>query len=147
MAAMARDVAAPIPRVPPVTSAVRPDSGRSELMRSPCFLCQNPDTCLELLDQHPGLSNAALARDAFVTRQSMNVVLRNLEAAGLLSRPASSDHGRALPAHLTAAGAARLDAARDAVFAVQRRLIEAVPPQRRATLLADLDGMAAALGG
>ena len=103
--------------------------------------------CLELLDQRPGLSNAALARAAFVTRQSMNVVLRNLETAGLLSRPAATDHGRALPAHLTTAGRARLDAARGAVFAVQRRMIEAVPLQRQAALLADLDRMAVALDG
>ena len=30
--------------------------------------------CLELLDQRPGLTNAELARGAFVSRQSMNVV-------------------------------------------------------------------------
>jgi hypothetical protein len=32
--------------------------------------------CLELLDQHSGLSNAELARGAFVTRQSMQRDLR-----------------------------------------------------------------------
>ncbi|MBI0383279.1 MarR family transcriptional regulator, partial [Streptomyces albiflaviniger] len=57
--------------------------------------------CLELLDERPGLSNAELARSTFVTRQSMNVVLRGLQDADLISRPATTDHGRALPAHLT----------------------------------------------
>ena len=32
--------------------------------------------CLELLAQRPGLSNSELARGAFVTRQSMNVLLQ-----------------------------------------------------------------------
>ncbi|WP_189297971.1 MarR family winged helix-turn-helix transcriptional regulator [Streptomyces albospinus] len=103
--------------------------------------------CLELLDERPGLSNAELARGAFVTRQSMNVVLRGLQDAGLISRPATTDHGRALPAHLTAEGRSRLDAARSAVYAIERRMVEAVPQRRLAVLLADLDSMAGALGG
>src|SRR3954471_3186270 len=49
-------------------------------------------SCLELLDHQPGLSNAELARGTFVTRQSMNVVLRNLQDAGLITRPATTDH-------------------------------------------------------
>src|SRR3974390_1685122 len=60
--------------------------------------------CLELLDQHPGLSNAELARGAFVTRQAMNLVLRGLQEGGLVTRPPRAPHGRALPAPLTAAG-------------------------------------------
>src|SRR4028118_1939771 len=53
--------------------------------------------CLELLGQRPGLSNAELARGAFVTRQSMHGVLRGLQDRGLLTRPASAPHGRARP--------------------------------------------------
>ena len=41
--------------------------------------------CLELLAQRPGLSNSELARGAFVTRQSMNVLLQALERQGLSS--------------------------------------------------------------
>ncbi|MFD7665038.1 MarR family winged helix-turn-helix transcriptional regulator [Streptomyces sp. NPDC059788] len=103
-------------------------------------------SCLELLDEQPGLSNADLARGTFVTRQSMNVVLRGLQDAGLVSRPRTTDHGRALPAHLTEEGLDRLDAARGAVYAIERRMIDAIPQQRLAALLADLDRMAAALG-
>ena len=44
--------------------------------------------CLELLAQRPGLSNSELARGAFVTRQSMNVLLQGLERDGFVSRPA-----------------------------------------------------------
>ncbi|WP_262402190.1 MarR family winged helix-turn-helix transcriptional regulator [Actinomadura sp. CNU-125] len=103
--------------------------------------------CLELLDQRPGLSNAELARGAFVTRQSMNVVLRGLQDAGLVSRSATTDHGRALPAHLTAEGRGRLDTARSDVYTIESRMIAAVPPERLSALLADLDRMAEALGG
>lgn len=102
-------------------------------------------SCLELLDRRPGLSNADLARGTFVTRQSANVVLRGLEDAGLVARAATADHGRALPVHLTPAGRQRLHAARGAVYAIEGRMIKAVPPQRLTALLADLDTMAEAL--
>lgn len=103
-------------------------------------------SCLELLDERPGLSSAELARGTFVTRQSAHVVLRGLEDAGLLARAAQAGHGRALPVRLTPAGRERLHAARGAVYAVESRMIEAVPARRLAALLADLDTMAAALG-
>src|ERR1700735_3271443 len=53
--------------------------------------------CLELLAQRPGLSNSELARGAFVTRQSMNVLLQALERQGLVVRPAQAPVGRGLP--------------------------------------------------
>ncbi|MGW2259020.1 MarR family winged helix-turn-helix transcriptional regulator [Streptomyces sp. NPDC001780] len=102
-------------------------------------------SCLELLDERPGLSNADLARGTFVTRQSANVVLRGLKDAGLITRAATTDHGRALPVHLTPAGRRRLHAARAAVYAIEERMIEAIPAQRLAALLADLDTMSDAL--
>ncbi|MFE2180935.1 MarR family winged helix-turn-helix transcriptional regulator [Streptomyces sp. NPDC059455] len=112
-----------------------------------CGLTVPQYSCLELLDQRPGLSNAELARGTFVTRQSMNVVLRGLQDADLISRPATTDHGRALPAHLTEHGRERLDAARSAVYAIERTMVDALPQRRLAALLADLDRMAEALGG
>ena len=54
-------------------------------------------SCLELLAQRPGLSNSELARGAFVTRQSMNVLLQALERQGLVARPAQAPVGRVLP--------------------------------------------------
>ena len=36
-------------------------------------------SCLELPVQRPGLSNSELARGAFVTRQSMSVLLQTLQ--------------------------------------------------------------------
>lgn len=79
--------------------------------------------CLELLKQHPELSNAELARGMFVSRQSMNGVLQGLEERGLVTRPTSAARGRALPASLTAQGRRRLDAASGAVRAVEARML------------------------
>ena len=64
--------------------------------------------CLELLAQRPGLSNSELARGAFVTRQSMNVLLQALERQGLVVRPAQAPVGRVLPTKLTARGRRQL---------------------------------------
>ncbi|NWF31330.1 MarR family transcriptional regulator [Streptomyces sp. PKU-EA00015] len=102
-------------------------------------------SCLELLDEQPGLSNADLARGTFVTRQSANVVLRGLKDAGLITRPATADHGRALPVHLTPAGQQRLQAARSTVYAIEERMIKSIPVRRLTALLADLDTMTDAL--
>ena len=79
--------------------------------------------CLELLGQRPGQSNAELARGTFVTRQSMNQVLRGLQERGLVSRPATAAHGRALPTQLTPDGQRVLRTASTAVARVQRRML------------------------
>lgn len=94
--------------------------------------------CLELLGRRPGLSNAELARGAFVTRQSMNGVLRGLQDRGLVSRPATAGRGRARPTELTPGGRARLAAASAAVRAVEQRLLRPLPVDRQRRLLEDL---------
>ncbi|MEW2547236.1 MarR family transcriptional regulator [Streptomyces sp. NPDC047002] len=102
-------------------------------------------SCLEVLAARPGLSNADLARATFVSRQSMNVVLRGLQDAGLLTRPATVETGRARPATLTGEGRRRLRAAQEAVYAIEARLVGALPEDSVPGLLADLDRMARAL--
>src|SRR5258708_38685837 len=62
---------------------------------------------LSLLAESPGLPNAELARKAFVTPQSMNEVLKHLEASGLVERQRSPSNKRILNAHLTSAGKRR----------------------------------------
>jgi DNA-binding MarR family transcriptional regulator len=79
-------------------------------------------SCLELLAQRPGLSNSELARGAFVTRQSMNVLLHSLERDGIVTRPARAESGRALPTELTAKGRTQLAAASAAVRGVEDRM-------------------------
>ncbi|RKT55030.1 MarR family winged helix-turn-helix transcriptional regulator [Saccharothrix australiensis] len=102
--------------------------------------------CLEVLAQQPGLSNAELARAVFVTRQSMNLVLRGLQDRGLVARPASAPHGRALPTSLTPEGRARLRAASVAVREVETRMLAPLSAAAQERLLHDLTACAEALG-
>jgi DNA-binding MarR family transcriptional regulator len=103
--------------------------------------------CLELLDRRPGSSNADLARGAFVTRQSMNEVLRGLQERGLVTRPATAPRGRARPTALTAAGQELRRSGSQAVAGVERRMVAALPTERRHRLLDDLRRCVDALGG
>ncbi|WP_107657155.1 MarR family winged helix-turn-helix transcriptional regulator [Nocardia suismassiliense] len=80
-------------------------------------------SCLELLAQRPGLSNSELARGAFVTRQSMNVLLQNLEREGHVTRPAQAPVGKVLPTRLTPRGRRKLEKASAAVRSVELRML------------------------
>ena len=80
-------------------------------------------SCLELLAQRPGLSNSELARAAFVTRQSMNVLLLTLEREGQVARPAQAPAGKALPTRLTPRGRQNLEQATSAVRSVEIRML------------------------
>jgi len=79
--------------------------------------------CLELLAQRPGLSNSELARGAFVTRQSMNVLLQALEREGYVTRPAEATVGKVLPTRLTPNGRRSLEKATAAVRSVELRML------------------------
>ena len=72
---------------------------------------------LTALEEEPGLSNADLARRAFVTPQSMHVVLQELESRQLLVRRAHPQHHRVLQAELTEGGRRTLQEAADAIDA------------------------------
>ena len=49
---------------------------------------------LYTLDQTPGISSAELARRSFVTPQTMNELVLDLEASGLVTREPHPDHGK-----------------------------------------------------
>jgi DNA-binding MarR family transcriptional regulator len=80
-------------------------------------------SCLELLAQRPGLSNSELARGAFVTRQTMNVLLQTLEREGYVTRPAKPPAGKVLPTRLTPRGRRSLEKATAAVRSVEVRML------------------------
>lgn len=102
-------------------------------------------SCLELLAQRPGLSNSELARGAFVTRQSMNVLLLSLERDGFVTRPAEAPVGKALPARLTARGRRSLEKATAAVRSVEVRMLAGLTETEQAAALRILRSMADAL--
>ncbi|GAB2573061.1 MarR family winged helix-turn-helix transcriptional regulator [Microlunatus antarcticus] len=102
-------------------------------------------SCLELLAQRPGLSSSELARGAFVTRQSMNVLLQALQRDGLVIRPEQPVAGRTLPTELTAAGRRQVAVASAAVRAVEDRMVGDLGPPDRERLVALLRGCVDAL--
>ncbi|MDQ1038400.1 DNA-binding MarR family transcriptional regulator [Streptomyces sp. V3I8] len=98
-------------------------------------------SCLELLSQRPGLSNSELARGAFVTRQSMNVLLQNLEREGYVTRPAQAPVGKVLPTQLTPRGRQSLEQATAAVRSVELRMLAGLTEADRSHALRTLRSM------
>lgn len=98
-------------------------------------------SCLELLAQRPGLSNSELARGAFVTRQSMNVLLQALERDGFVSRPEEAPVGKALPARLTRLGREHLAQATAAVRSVEVRMLSGLTADQQREALVVLRSM------
>lgn len=77
---------------------------------------------------------STLARGAFVTRQSMNLVLRGLQDRGLLTRPGRAPHGRVLPTQLTRSGREKLHAASAAVRVVERQMFSPLSAEEQGRL-------------
>ncbi|ROR83393.1 DNA-binding transcriptional regulator, MarR family [Plantibacter flavus] len=98
-------------------------------------------SCLELLAQRPGLSNSDLARGAFVTRQSMNVLLQALERDGFVSRPEQAPVGKALPTRLTPRGREHLAQATAAVRSVEVRMLSGLTADQQREALVVLRSM------
>lgn len=98
-------------------------------------------SCLELLAQRPGLSNSELARGAFVTRQTMNVLLQALERDGYVTRPAQAPVGKALPTRLTPRGRRSLQKATAAVRSVEVRMLADLTESEQSEALRILQSM------
>ncbi|MGA9595450.1 MAG: MarR family transcriptional regulator [Acidimicrobiia bacterium] len=85
-------------------------------------------TVLSLLGLRDALSNAQLARRAYVTPQAMSEIVRYLESRGLVVRAPSPDHARIHPARLTALGRTVLDKCDSAVDRVENGLVGGTAP-------------------
>lgn len=83
---------------------------------------------LASLEAEPGASNAALARRAFVTPQTMQGMLVKLERAGLVARAPDADHGRIQRTELTEAGRTALVRAHRIAAEVERAAVQAIAP-------------------
>jgi DNA-binding MarR family transcriptional regulator len=93
-----------------------------EVLRS--FELTTPQySALNVLKAVPGLSGAALARQCFVTPQTMNEIIAHLEAVGLITRQPHPEHGRILQAYLTPAGEQLLIQADQLVAAVEKQMV------------------------
>ena len=100
---------------------------------------------LTALDEEPGLSNADLARRAFVTPQTMNQVLRELEHKGWVTRHPHPGHARILQADLTQTGRTALRACHRAADVVEEQMLAPLTRSDReqfaATLQACIDAL------
>jgi DNA-binding MarR family transcriptional regulator len=97
------------------------------------------------LDDEPGLSNADLARRAFVTPQSMHAVLHELERRQLVVRSPHPQHQRVLQAALTGAGRRTLTSAASAVDAVEEEMLRTLSNAARSNLASALSSCIDAL--
>lgn len=100
---------------------------------------------LTVLDEEPGLSNADLARHAFVTPQTMNQILRELEDRQWVTRHPHPGHGRILQAGLTQDGGAVLRACNQAADAIEQQMLAGLTPGDREQLAAALSACIQAL--
>jgi DNA-binding MarR family transcriptional regulator len=81
------------------------------------------------------LSNAQLARRAYMTPQSMIEVIDALERKGLIRRDTHPNHRRVYPASLTAKGREVLAACDAAVEEMEQEMMAALEPDEREQLL------------
>ncbi len=86
---------------------------------------------LYTLDQTPGISSAELARRSFVTPQTMNELVLDLEASGLVTREPHPDHGRIRQARLTPEGRSKLSLAGRRVATIEERMLSSLTPAER----------------
>jgi DNA-binding MarR family transcriptional regulator len=77
---------------------------------------------LTMIAAYPGVSGADLARLTFLTPQTINVIVRNLERDGAVEKSAHATHGRILRLHATARGQALLKRCRGRVAEVEAEL-------------------------
>jgi DNA-binding MarR family transcriptional regulator len=74
---------------------------------------------LTMIVAYPGASGADLARLAFLTPQTINVIVGNLERDGAIEKTAHATHGRILRLHATSKGLALLKRCRARVNQIE----------------------------
>lgn len=94
----------------------------------------------------PGISNADLAKAAFVTPQTMQGILSTLEKRNLLERSKDPEHGRRLMTQLTAEGQITMEAARIEMLKVEAMMMDSISAhnieQTTQTLLKCIENLA-----
>ena len=101
--------------------------------------------CLELLSRAPGASTSDLAREAFVTRQTMSTLLRTLVDRGLAQRAAQASSGRALPVQLTPEGRSLLKEASKVTEEIERIMVAPLSETQLRTVREAMSACIAAL--
>jgi DNA-binding MarR family transcriptional regulator len=89
---------------------------------------------LAQLELRPGISNATLARSAFITAQTMQAIVSNLEKRHLVKRKSDPQHGRILCTELTKQGIKVVQQAHDMIRAVESRMLDTVSEDHKVLL-------------
>ena len=97
-------------------------------------------TALTVLERHDGLSAAQLARDSFVTAQSIADMVRTLENRGLVTRERNAGNRRELLIHLTGEGRRLLATFAEPVRDLEERMISKLTPEQAAAFRHSLIG-------
>jgi DNA-binding MarR family transcriptional regulator len=91
-------------------------------------------TALTALEHHPDISSAQLARNSFVTAQTMADMITALEERGLVERHRDQADRRRLAVALTPAGQELLDRYRDQMTAIESRMLDGLTKPQTAAL-------------
>ena len=104
-------------------------------------------TALTVLERHPDISSAQLARNSFVTAQSMADMVTALEGRGMIERHRDRTDRRRLVVALTAAGQEILDRYRDQVATLEAEMVAGLSVRDVAGLRRSLHACHANLAG
>ena len=104
-------------------------------------------TALTVLDHHDGLSLAQLARNSFVTPQSVADLVANLERNGLVRRDRNPQNRRELIVSLTPLGRKLLTTHAHTVAALEATMTSGLTPEQVSVFRNSLDSCRVALGG
>ncbi len=99
---------------------------------------------LQVLEEDPGLSGAALARRCFVAAQTANEMVAHLERTGLIERHRSDD-ARVLRAYLTPEGRRLVQICDHMVAVIEERMVSRLREKERQQLIEHLQQCAEAL--
>jgi DNA-binding MarR family transcriptional regulator len=102
-------------------------------------------TALTVLERHPDLSSAQLARNSFVTAQSMADMVVALEDRGLIVRHRDPEDRRRLVLALTPDGQKLLNRYRRKVVALEDKMLAALSPRQATDLRRSLSACRAVL--
>ena len=87
---------------------------------------------LAQLELRPGISNAALARFAFISAQTMHGIISNLEKRNLVVRENDPEHGRILCTELTKQGSKIVKRAHEVIQKVESRMTATISEEQKA---------------
>jgi len=104
-------------------------------------------TALTVLERHPELTSAELARNSFVRAQTMAQMITVLDGRGLITRRRDPNSHRQYLLSLTEEGQSTLDSLREAVQGIEEKMVADMTAAQSRQLREALHSCRIALGG